>query len=72
RKASQFTSTVADAVEDGLSTARRAAEDGREAVEEFVHDTTKRAKRRPIESILLSLAAGVVFGFLLGRATSGE
>lgn len=72
RKASEFTSTLADAVEDGLSTARRAAEDGREAVEGFIHDTTKRVKRRPIESILLSLAVGVALGFLVGRATSGE
>jgi ElaB/YqjD/DUF883 family membrane-anchored ribosome-binding protein len=72
RKASQFTSTVADAVEDGLSTAKRAAEDGRDAVEEFLHETTRRVKRRPIESILLSLAVGVAIGFLYGRATSSE
>lgn len=72
RKASEFTSTLADAVEDGLSTAKRAAEDGRDAVEEFLHDTTRRVKRRPIESILLSLAIGVAVGFLVGRATSSE
>jgi ElaB/YqjD/DUF883 family membrane-anchored ribosome-binding protein len=72
RKASEFTSTLADTFEDGLSTAKRAAQDGRDAVEGLLHDTTRRVKRRPIESILISLAVGVVFGFLVGRATSGE
>ncbi|HVU46410.1 MAG TPA: hypothetical protein VHD85_09810 [Terracidiphilus sp.] len=72
RKASEFTSTVADAVQDGLTTARRAASDGRDAVEDFLHDTSRRVKRRPIESILLSLAVGVAFGFLIGRATSND
>ena len=72
RKASQFTSMVADAVEDGLNTARRAASDGRDAVEDFLHDTSRRVKRRPMESVLLSLAVGIAFGFLIGRATSND
>jgi hypothetical protein len=72
RKASQYTSTVADAVEGGLTTAKRAAQDGHEAVEEFLDDTARRVKRNPIEAILLSLAVGVAFGFLIGRATSGD
>ena len=72
RRATEFTSTVADAVEDSMSTARRAAQDGRDAVEEFIDDTTRRVKRHPIESILLSLAVGVAFGFLIGRTTSGD
>jgi ElaB/YqjD/DUF883 family membrane-anchored ribosome-binding protein len=72
RKASEFTSTLADAVGDGLSTAKRAAQDGRDAVEDLIHDTTRHVKRRPIESILLSLAIGVTLGFLVGRATSSD
>ena len=66
RRASEFTSTLADAVDDGLHTAQRAAQDGRDAVEDFIHDTTKRVKRRPIESILLSLAVGVAVDRLIG------
>jgi ElaB/YqjD/DUF883 family membrane-anchored ribosome-binding protein len=72
RKASQFTSSVANAVEDGLDTAKRAASDGRNAIEEFLHNTSKRVKRRPIESVLLSLAAGIAFGLLMGRATHND
>jgi ElaB/YqjD/DUF883 family membrane-anchored ribosome-binding protein len=72
RNASEFTSSVANAVEDGFSTAKRAALDGRDAVEDLINDTTRRVKRRPIESILISLAVGLTFGFLLGRATSSE
>jgi ElaB/YqjD/DUF883 family membrane-anchored ribosome-binding protein len=72
RKVSQFSSTVADAAQDSLSTAKRAVEDGRDAVEDFVRDTSKRVKRRPIESVLISMVIGVAFGFLMGRATSGE
>jgi len=72
RRASEFTSTVTDAVQDGLTTARRAASDGRDAVEDFLHDTSRRVKRRPIESVLLSLAVGIAFGFLIGRATTNE
>lgn len=71
-KASEFTSSVANAVEDGFDTAKRAAQDGRDAVEEFIDDTTRRVKRHPIQSILLSLAVGLAFGFLVGRVTRGE
>jgi ElaB/YqjD/DUF883 family membrane-anchored ribosome-binding protein len=72
RKASQFTSNVADTVQDGLSTAKDAVQDGRDAVEDFIDDTARRVKRSPIQSILLSLAAGVAIGFLLGRATDSD
>jgi ElaB/YqjD/DUF883 family membrane-anchored ribosome-binding protein len=70
--ASQFASSVADAVEDGLGAARRAAKDGSEAVERFVKDTNKRVRRNPIESVLTSLAFGLLVGFLVGRATAGD
>lgn len=69
RKASQFTASAADAIEDGMETAKRAARDGCDVVEEFVHDTTRRVKRRPIESVLLALAVGLAFGFVVGRVT---
>jgi ElaB/YqjD/DUF883 family membrane-anchored ribosome-binding protein len=72
RKASKFTSGVADSVQDGLSTAKNAVQDGRDAVEDFIDDTARRVKRSPIESILLSMTVGVAIGFLLGRATSSN
>jgi ElaB/YqjD/DUF883 family membrane-anchored ribosome-binding protein len=72
RKASQFTSNVAESVQDGLSTAKNAVQDGRDAVEDLIHDTARRVKRSPIQSVLMSLTVGVAIGFLLGRATSSE
>jgi ElaB/YqjD/DUF883 family membrane-anchored ribosome-binding protein len=69
RKAAEFSSTVANAVGDGLGVAKRAAREGREAVGDFVDDATKRVKRRPIESVVLSLAVGVALGFLIAWAT---
>ncbi|HEY1901237.1 MAG TPA: hypothetical protein VGG56_02325 [Terracidiphilus sp.] len=71
-KASRFTSNVADSVQDGIKTAKKAVHDGRDAVEDFIDDTARRVKRTPIQSILLSLTVGVAIGFLLGRGTSGE
>ena len=72
RKASQFTSDVAGSVQDGLSTAKSAVQDGRDAVEDFIDDTARRVKRSPIQSVLLSLTIGVAVGFLLGRVTNSE
>jgi ElaB/YqjD/DUF883 family membrane-anchored ribosome-binding protein len=72
KTARQFTSTAADAVQEHLKTARNAIADGRDAVDDFVHDTSKRVKRRPIESVLLSMVIGIAVGFLVGRATSND
>jgi hypothetical protein len=72
RSASQFGAVAADAVKEGVSTAGRAISDTRDAAEDFLDETKRRAKRHPIESILLSLAIGVAFGFILGRATSND
>ena len=72
RKASRFTSNIAESVQDGLSTAKDAVQDGRDAVEDFLGDTARRVKRSPLESVLLSLTVGVAVGFLLGRVTSRD
>ena len=72
RNASQFGATAADAVQDGVNTAKRAVADTRDAVEDLVDQTARRVKRQPIESILISLAVGVAVGFILGRATSND
>lgn len=69
-KVSEFASSVADGVHDGISAAKNAVQDGRAAVEDFVDNTARRVKRSPIESILLTLGVGVAIGFLLGRATA--
>lgn len=70
RKASEFTSNVAGSFQDGMKTAKNAVNNGREAVEDFIDDTARSVKRSPIQSVLLSVAAGLAVGFLLGRGTS--
>lgn len=72
RNVSQFAATAADSVKDGVGTAKRAVSDTRDAAEDLLDETKRRVKRQPIESILLSLAIGVAFGFILGRATSRD
>ena len=70
RKASEFTSNVAGSFQDGMKTAKNAVKDGRDAVEDFIDDTARSVKRSPIQSVLLSVAAWLAVGFLLGRGTS--
>ena len=70
RKASEFTSNVAGSFQDGMKTAKNAVKDGRDAVEDFIDDRPGVVKRSPIQSVLLSVAAGLAVGFLLGRGTS--
>jgi len=70
RKASEFTSSMAGSVNDGVKTAKNAVKDGREAVEDFIDDTARSVKRSPIQSVLISVGIGLAVGFLLGRGTS--
>lgn len=79
RRASKYAATAGDAIEDGLDAARegldaarQAAKDGREAIEEFAEDAAKHVKRYPLQSVLISLAAGVVLGLLIGWTTKSE
>jgi len=66
RKASRATSAIADAFEDGVEAARRAAKQGGDAAEEFLDDTTKRLQRHPIETVAATFATGVAVGILIG------
>ena len=66
RKASRVTSAIADAFEDGVEAARRAAKQGGDAAEEFMDDTTKRLQRHPIETVAATFAMGVAAGILIG------
>ena len=66
RKASRATSAVADAFEDGVEAARRAAKQGGDAAEEFMDDTTKRLQRHPIETVAATFAIGVAAGIMIG------
>jgi ElaB/YqjD/DUF883 family membrane-anchored ribosome-binding protein len=66
RKASRVTSVVADAFEDGVEAARRAAKQGGDAAEELIDDNTKRLQRHPIETVAVTFTLGVAVGILIG------
>jgi ElaB/YqjD/DUF883 family membrane-anchored ribosome-binding protein len=72
RKASEFTSDVADRVSGHVKTAKGAVKDGRDAVEDFIDDTARNIKRSPLQSVLISMTIGLTFGFLLGRISSRD
>ena len=66
RKASRAASAVADAFEEGVAAAKRAAKQGGDAAEELFDDTTKRLQRHPIETVVATFAIGVGIGVLIG------
>ena len=68
RKALHLTSAFADAMEERIKAARRVAKQSGDAAEEFLDDTTKRLQRHPTETVVASLAVGVVVGILIGWA----
>jgi ElaB/YqjD/DUF883 family membrane-anchored ribosome-binding protein len=66
RKASRAASAVGDALEDGVGVARRVAKQGGDAAEELLDDTKKRLQRHPVETVVVTFAAGVVAGIAIG------
>ncbi len=71
RQASRASRVVADAIEDGVAVARRAAREGGDAAEEFLNDTTQRVQRHPVLTVAttfaVGLAAGTVIGWMMKR-----
>ena len=65
-QASRATSAIADAIEDGVGVARRAAKHGGDAAEEFLDDTTQRLQRHPLLTVATTFAVGVTAGVLIG------
>jgi ElaB/YqjD/DUF883 family membrane-anchored ribosome-binding protein len=63
--------TVADAVEDGINTAKRAVKQGRHAAEDWVDDAEYQVKQHPLSAVGVSfgigLGLGAVIGVLLAR-----
>ena len=54
---------VTEALEDGITSAKRAARHGRRAVEDLVDDARYQLKQRPFET------AGICFAFGMGLGT---
>jgi hypothetical protein len=65
-KASRAASAVADALEDGVGAARRAAKQGGYAAAELFDDTRRRVQKHPIEIVAATFAVGIAAGTAIG------
>jgi hypothetical protein len=61
-KAARAGSAVAEAFEDGIGAARRAAKHGGQAAAELFDDTKRRVQRHPVETVVATFAAGIAAG----------
>ncbi len=71
-QASRATCAVADAIEDGVGVVRRAAEQGSDAAEEFLNDTTQRLQRHLVVTVATTFAVGFTAGALIGWMMNGK
>lgn len=65
REVSKIRSVVADAVEDGLRSARQAVKHVRRAADDTIEEAQHAVKQRPLEAVGIAFAAGFVAGGLL-------
>jgi ElaB/YqjD/DUF883 family membrane-anchored ribosome-binding protein len=65
-EASRTASYVADALEDGVKTARRAAKHGGCVATELLDDTKRRVQRHPLETVVATFAVGIAAGAAIG------
>jgi len=63
---SRATCAIADAVEDGVGAVRHAANQGCDAGEDILNDTTHRLQRHLLLTVAATFAIGATAGALLG------
>lgn len=66
QQASRVSGAIADAIDNGVKVAKRAAKQGGDAAEELLNDTTERLQRYPLLTVVSVFAIGVGAGTLLG------
>jgi len=70
-KARLFTSLAADAVEDGVYAARRAARVAKRDLEDARDELVHQVKQKPFQALAIALVAGVGLGVLTAIAARG-
>lgn len=65
REVSKIRSIVADAVQDGVRSARQAIKHGRYAAEDVIEEAQHAVKQRPLQAMGIPFAAGVLAGSFL-------
>ena len=58
KEVSNISSMVADAVNNGVRTALRAIDEGRESAEEAIYEAERAARQNPLRTIGIAFAAG--------------
>jgi hypothetical protein len=66
RQASGATSAISDAMEDGVGAVRHVANQGCDAGEEFLNETTHRLHRHLALTVATTFAVGAAAGALVG------
>jgi ElaB/YqjD/DUF883 family membrane-anchored ribosome-binding protein len=64
REVSRLKSVISDGVEDGVRSALRAINDGREAADDAIRDARRAVKQNPLQSMGLVFATGVMTGVI--------
>ena len=65
-EASRIKTLVTDAVEDGVKSALKAVQQGRDAAEDAIGDARHKVTEYPFQAIGIVFAAGVLVGSLVG------
>lgn len=75
-EAGRVKEAVADAVDDGIYTAKRAVKQGRRAAEDLIDDAEYQVKQHPLSALGVSfgigLGLGAVIGVLMARNGKGR
>ena len=65
-EAARMKEAVADAVEDGIHSAKRAVKQGRRAAEDLVDDAGYQVKQHPFSALGISFGIGLGLGAVIG------
>lgn len=70
REVTRFKGIVTEAVEEGVESAMRAIDQGRDAANDAIVDARRAIKQNPLQAAGIIFAAGIVMGTLLAWTTS--
>lgn len=66
RKLSHATTSMAEAIDDGVGVIRLEVKRSGDLAEEIMDDATQRVKRHPVETMVATLAMGLLTGIFIG------
>ena len=70
RKLTRATSAMAEAIDEGVGAIKLAVKRSGDLAEEMIDDTTRRVKRHPVETVVVTFSLGLIVGGLIGWMAS--